>query len=101
MPGSGHSFDRIADTIDRFTETVGFDRYAVYVFDYGAPTGFRLAKARPERVTAIVSQNGNAYEEGLGDAWAPIRRYWTTPTKENRDAIRTALNAEGMRREYA
>ena len=73
----------------------------LYVFDYGAPTGFRLAMARPERVTAIVSQNGNAYEEGLGDAWAPIRRYWTEPTSENREAIRQALNLAGMRREYA
>jgi pimeloyl-ACP methyl ester carboxylesterase len=75
-------------------------RYALYVFDYGAPTGFRLAMARPESVTAIVSQNVNAYEEGLGDAWAPIRRYWSKPTSENREAIRKGLNAEGMRREY-
>jgi pimeloyl-ACP methyl ester carboxylesterase len=76
-------------------------RYALYVFDYGAPTGFRLAMARPERVTAIVSQNGNAYEEGLGDAWAPIRRYWSAPTSENREAIRKGLNLEGMRHEYS
>src|SRR5262249_34220920 len=68
---------------------------------YGAPTGFRVAMARPDRVSAIVSQNGNAYEEGLGDAWAPIRRYWSHPTPENRDAIRKALTAEGMRREYS
>jgi pimeloyl-ACP methyl ester carboxylesterase len=80
---------------------LGLERYALYVFDYGAPTGFRLAMAHPERVTAIVSQNGNAYEEGLGDAWAPIRRYWSDPSFENRESIRKALNAEGMRREYA
>jgi len=98
--GYEYSFDSLARTILHFTDALKLDRYALYVFDYGAPTGFRLAQARPERVTAIVSQNGNAYEEGLGDAWAPIRRYWTTPSKENRDAIRTALNAEGMRREY-
>jgi len=67
MPDKGNTFDRIAQTIDRFTETVGFDRYAVYVFDYGAPTGFRLAVKHPERITAIISQNGNAYEEGLSD----------------------------------
>ena len=99
--GYEYSFDSLARTILHFTDALKLDRYALYVFDYGAPTGFRLAQARPERVTAIVSQNGNAYEEGLGDAWAPIRRYWTTPSEENRDAIRTALNAEGMRREYA
>ena len=71
-----HTFDRIAETIDRFTEVVGFDRYALYVFDYGAPTGFRLAVKHPERITAIISQNGNAYEEGLSDGWNPIRAYW-------------------------
>lgn len=95
-----YSFDSVARTIEAFTEALGLSRYAMYVFDYGAPTGFRLAMAHPERVTAIVSQNGNAYEEGLGDAWAPIRRYWGNPTAENRDAIRQALTAEGMKREY-
>jgi pimeloyl-ACP methyl ester carboxylesterase len=98
--GYVYSFDALAKTIERFTEALNLTRYALYVFDYGAPTGFRLAMARPERVTAIVSQNGNAYEEGLGDAWAPIRRYWGAPTAENREAIRKGLNAEGMRREY-
>lgn len=95
-----YSFDALARTIEQFTDRLNLARYALYVFDYGAPTGFRLAMAHPERVTAIVSQNGNAYEEGLGDAWAPIRRYWSHPTSENRDAIRKGLNAEGMRREY-
>src|SRR5580658_4865997 len=79
-----YSFDALAQTIEKFTEALGLERYALYVFDYGAPTGFRLAMAHPERVTAIVSQNGNAYEEGLGDAWAPIRRYWGDPSFENR-----------------
>ena len=78
MPGRGHSFDRIANVIDRFTEIVGFDHYAVYVFDYGAPTGFRLAVKHPERIAAIISQNGNAYLEGLSDGWTPIRAYWGT-----------------------
>lgn len=96
-----YTFDSLAESIAAFTDALSLKRYALYVFDYGAPTGFRLAMARPERVTAIVSQNGNAYEEGLGDAWAPIRRYWSEPTAANRDAIRTALNLEGMRREYA
>jgi len=95
-----YTFDALAQTILAFTDALGLKRYAMYVFDYGAPTGFRLAMARPERVMAIVSQNGNGYEEGLGDAWAPIRRYWSHPSAENRDAIRKGLNAEGMRREY-
>ena len=95
-----YTFDALARTILAFTDALKLTRYALYVFDYGAPTGFRLAMAHPERITAIVSQNGNAYEEGLGDAWAPIQRYWREPTEENRDAIRKALNAEGIRREY-
>jgi pimeloyl-ACP methyl ester carboxylesterase len=95
IPGSGHSFDRIAATIDRFTELVGFDRYAVYVFDYGAPTGFRLAMKHPDRITAIISQNGNAYEEGLSDGWNPIRAYWQDPSEANRDALRAFLQTRG------
>src|SRR6202167_3679624 len=71
-----YTFDRLAFTIDAFTQALKIARYGIYVFDYGAPTGFRLAMAHPERITAIISQNGNAYEEGLGDAWGPIRRYW-------------------------
>jgi pimeloyl-ACP methyl ester carboxylesterase len=96
-----YTFDALAGTILAFTDALHLKRYALYAFDYGAPTGFRLAMARPERVTAIVSQNGNAYEEGLGDAWAPIRRYWSQPSSENREAIRNGLNLEGMRREYS
>jgi len=96
-----YTFDALAESMTAFTDALSLKRYAVYVFDYGAPTGFRLAMALPERITAIVSQNGNAYEEGLGDAWAPIRRYWREPTAANREAIRTVLNLEGMRREYA
>ena len=80
-----YSFDGLATTIEAFTDALKINRYAIYVFDYGAPTGFRLAMAHPERVTAIVSQNGNAYEEGLGDAWGPIRKYWSVPTAENRE----------------
>jgi pimeloyl-ACP methyl ester carboxylesterase len=95
-----YSFDALARTVLAFTNALGLDRYALYVFDYGAPTGFRLAMARPERVTAIVSQNGNAYEEGLGDAWAPIRRYWSEPSSENREGVRQALSPEGIRWQY-
>ncbi len=83
------------------TDALQLTSYALYVFDYGAPVGFRLAMARPERVTAIVSQNGNAYEEGLGDAWDPIRKYWATPTTENREVIRkNILTLEGTRWQY-
>ena len=90
-----YSFDQLATTIEAFTRALRLDHYAIYVFDYGAPTGFRLALAHPERVTAIVSQNGNAYEEGLGDAWAPIRKYWSAPTAENRDILRKGVLTEG------
>jgi pimeloyl-ACP methyl ester carboxylesterase len=99
--GYKYTFDALAHTITAFTDALRLKRYALYVFDYGAPTGFRLAMARPDRVTAIISQNGNAYEEGLGDAWAPIRRYWNDPSPKNREAIRQGLNLEGMRHEYS
>jgi len=96
-----YSFDALATTMAAFTEALHLDRYALYVFDYGAPTGFRLAMAHPERVTAIVSQNGNAYEEGLGDAWGPIRAYWAAPTPKNREALRQQiLTPEGTRWQY-
>ena len=96
-----YSFDALARTIEAFTEALGLNRYAIYVFDYGAPTGLRLAMAHPERVSAIVSQNGNAYDEGLGDAWGPIRKYWAEPTAENREVIRkNILNLEGTRWQY-
>jgi pimeloyl-ACP methyl ester carboxylesterase len=95
-----YSFDALAKTILAFTDALKLARYALYVFDYGAPTGLRVATARPERVTAIVSQNGNAYEEGLGDAWAPIRKYWATPSAENREVVRKILTADGLRWQY-
>jgi len=96
-----YSFDALATTIEAFTEALDLDRYALYVFDYGAPTGFRLAAAHPDRVTAIVSQNGNAYEEGLGDAWDPIRRYWAAPSADTREAIRKdILTLEATRWQY-
>ena len=94
MPDKANTFDQIAETIDRFTEIIGFDRYAIYVFDYGAPTGFRLAVKHPERITAIISQNGNAYEEGLSDGWNPIRAYWQDPSPANREALRAFLKPE-------
>jgi pimeloyl-ACP methyl ester carboxylesterase len=89
-----YTFDRLAAVIDRFTETVGLARFAVYVFNYGAPTGFRIAAKHPERITAIISQNGNAYEEGLSDGWNPIRAYWQDPSAVNRNSLRAFLKPE-------
>ena len=98
--GYHYSFEALAKTMIAFTEALKSKRYALYVFDYGAPTGFRMAMSHPERVTAIVSQNGNAYEEGLGLAWAPIQRYWREPSTENREVIRKALDFAGIRAQY-
>jgi len=95
-----YTFDNIARLIGRFTEAVGFDRFALYVFDYGAPTGFRLAMWHPERIAAIISQNGNAYEEGLSDGWNPIRAYWEDPSVANRNALRAFLAPETTRWQY-
>jgi pimeloyl-ACP methyl ester carboxylesterase len=99
-PARPHTFDRIGEVIDRFTEVIGFERYAVYVFDYGAPTGFRLAVKHPERITAIISQNGNAYEEGLSEGWNPIRAYWKEASQANRDALRDFLKPESTVWQY-
>jgi pimeloyl-ACP methyl ester carboxylesterase len=97
-----YSFDALAVTLEAFADVLGLNHYAIYIFDYGAPTGLRLAMAHPDRVSAIVSQNGNAYEEGLGDAWGPIRRYWAAPTAENREVIRqNILTLEGTRWQYS
>jgi pimeloyl-ACP methyl ester carboxylesterase len=95
-----YTFDNLAVTLDRFAETLNLERYAIYIFDYGAPTGLRLAMAHPEKITAIITQNGNAYVEGLGDAWDPIKKYWKEPTADNREAIRGFINLEGTKFQY-
>jgi pimeloyl-ACP methyl ester carboxylesterase len=95
-----YTFDHLAEVIGRFTEVIGLNRFAMYVFDYGAPTGFRIAGKHPERITAIISQNGNAYEEGLSDGWTPIRAYWQEPSKANREALRAFLAPETTRWQY-
>ena len=95
-----YTFDNIANIIDRFTEVVGFDRFAVYVFDYGAPTGFRLAVKHPNRITAIISQNGNAYEEGLSEGWNPMRAYWQDSSQANREVLRQLLTPQTTRWQY-
>jgi pimeloyl-ACP methyl ester carboxylesterase len=89
-----YTFENLAETIDLFTDKVGLKRFAIYIFDYGAPVGLRIALKHPERITAIVSQNGNAYEEGLSEGWNPIRTYWREPTQANRDALRSFLSPE-------
>jgi pimeloyl-ACP methyl ester carboxylesterase len=95
-----YTFDGIADRIERFTEIIGLARFAIYAFDYGAPTGFRLAMRHPERITAVISQNGNAYEEGLSEGWNPIRAYWNDPSAANRDALRAFLQPESTVWQY-
>ena len=92
-----YSFDNLAHVIGGFIEALGLQRYAIYVFDYGAPTGFRIARAHPERVTAIISQNGNAYLEGFSDAWGAWQTYWREPTQEHREACRVSLSPETIR----
>jgi pimeloyl-ACP methyl ester carboxylesterase len=95
-----YTFDHLADVIDRFAAVARLTRYAIYVFDYGAPVGFRLAMGHPERITAIISQNGNAYEEGLSEGWNPIQRYWKEPTPQNRAALRSFLTPEATKWQY-
>lgn len=95
-----YSFDHLAEVIGRFTEVVGLRKFAIYIFDYGAPTGLRLAMAHPDRITGIVSQNGNAYVEGLSEGWNPIQRYWQEPTEANREALRDFLSPTSIRWQY-
>ena len=98
--GFRYTFENLAKTIDQFTQAIKLDRYAIYVFDYGAPVGLRLALAHPERVTAIISQNGNAYEEGLSQGWNPIQKYWKDPTAANRAALRDFLTPDATKSQY-
>ncbi|MGH8014189.1 MAG: alpha/beta fold hydrolase, partial [Candidatus Binataceae bacterium] len=89
-----YTFENLAEAIGRFTEVIGLKRFAIYIFDYGAPVGLRIALKHPDRIAAIISQNGNAYEEGLSDGWTPIRAYWENPSQANRDALRAFLKPE-------
>src|SRR5579863_6842293 len=95
-----YTFEALAKAMDSFTQTIGLEHYAIYVFDYGAPVGFRLALAHPERITAIISQNGNAYEEGLSQGWNPIQKYWKEPTPANRAALRDFLTPGATKSQY-
>ena len=96
-----YTFEYLAKVIGGFTEAIGLERFAIYVFDYGAPVGLRLALAHPERITAIISQNGNAYEEGLSEGWNPIQKYWKEPNAENRDALREFLKPTATQWQYS
>ena len=96
-----YRFATLARTIARFTDAVGLDRYAMYIQDYGAPVGLRLALERPAAIRALITQNGNAYEEGLSSLWAPLKAYWADPSDKNRDPLRGWLNAAGVRLQYA
>jgi pimeloyl-ACP methyl ester carboxylesterase len=89
-----YTFARLAEVMERFTEVIGLARFAIYIFDYGAPTGLRMAVRHPERISAIISQNGNAYEVGLSKGWDPIRAYWQDPSEANRNALRSFLAPE-------
>ncbi len=112
LPGFGYSdapdrnkfeytFDNMGKVMQGFIDALGLKRFAIYVFDYGAPTGYRLALANPEKITGIISQNGNAYLEGLSSGWNPIKKYWEHDTKENRDALRsTFVSFEGTKFQY-
>lgn len=111
LPGFGYSdaphrtkftytFDNLTKTMQSFIDELGLKKFAIYVFDYGAPTGYRLALANPERITGIISQNGNAYIEGLGSDWGPIQKYWEHDTQENRDALRGFVTLEGTKFQY-
>ena len=95
-----YTFENLAKVIGQFTEVIGLDRFAIYIFDYGAPVGLRLALAHPERITAIISQNGNAYVEGLSQGWNPIQKYWAEPAPENRAALREFLKPESTKWQY-
>jgi pimeloyl-ACP methyl ester carboxylesterase len=95
-----YTFDNLAKVIDAFTEQLGLKRFAIYIFDYGAPVGLRLALRHPERISAIISQNGNAYEEGLSDGWNPIQNYWKDPSPANRAALRGFLAPETTKWQY-
>lgn len=95
-----YSFAQLSRTLDEFTATLGLERYALYIQDYGAPLGLRLALAHPERVSALIVQNGNAYEEGLSGAWDPLKAFWRAPSRENRERLRGWLTPEGIRQQY-
>jgi len=96
-----YSFDHLAAVVDQFTQALGLTRFAMYVQDYGAPIGYRIAAAHPERISAIVVQNGNAYHEGIAnDFWVPLKAWWADRSEANVAPLRRALEADGTRWQY-
>ena len=96
-----YTFAQLTETMQGFVDALGLERFSLYVFDYGAPIGFNLAVAKPKRITGIISQNGNVYEEGLGEGpWAPLRSYWKEPSQAIRDGIKQRMSLEGVRAAY-
>lgn len=95
-----YSFDNLTKYVQGLVDQLGLKKFAIQVFDYGAPVGFRLAAANPEKITAIISQNGNAYVDGLSDGWSPIKKYWMEPTKENRDNLKAMTTLDATRWQY-
>jgi len=95
-----YTFANLAEVIGNFTEAIGLKKFAIYIFNYGSPVGLRMALKHPERIQAIISQNGNAYVEGLSDGWNPIRAYWQDPSQKNRDALRAMLTPQTTEFQY-
>lgn len=95
-----YTFDRLAEIVDKFVHQIGLEKYSLYVMDYGAPVGFRLAVKHPEKIEALIVQNGNAYEEGLGEFWEPLRAYWSEPNERNKNALKKFLTLEATRWQY-
>jgi pimeloyl-ACP methyl ester carboxylesterase len=95
-----YTFDRLAEIVDKFVHQIGLEKYSLYVMDYGAPVGYRLAVKHPEKIEALIVQNGNAYEEGLGEFWEPLRAYWSEPNERNKNALKKFLTLEATRWQY-
>jgi pimeloyl-ACP methyl ester carboxylesterase len=95
-----YTFDHLAEIVDEFTQKIGLQKYSLYVQDYGAPIGYRLAVKHPERIEALIIQNGNAYEEGLGQFWDPLRAYWNDPSEKNKEALKKFLTIDATRWQY-
>jgi pimeloyl-ACP methyl ester carboxylesterase len=95
-----YTFDHLAEIVDKFITQIGLERYSLYVMDYGAPVGYRLAVKHPEKIESLIVQNGNAYEEGLGEFWEPLRAYWNEPNEKNKNALKKFLTLEATRWQY-
>lgn len=95
-----YTFDHLAEIMDKFVTQIGLERYSLYVMDYGAPVGYRIAVKHPEKIEALIVQNGNAYDEGLGEFWEPLRAYWSDPTEKNKNALKKFLTLEATKWQY-